>query len=41
MFGFPLTTSLAGAIFDGRSGKLVATKPRYSLVSDVLMGAIL
>lgn len=40
-FGFILTTSVAGALFEGRPGKLVAINQSYSVVSYVLMGAIL
>ena len=39
--GFILTTVGAGAVFEGRSGKLVGINLSYSLVSYLLMGAIL
>lgn len=39
--GFILTTVGAGAVFEGRSGKLVGINLSYSLVSYLLMGTIL
>lgn len=39
--GFILTTTGAGAVFEGRSGKLVGINLGYTLVSYLLMGAIL
>ena len=40
-FGFLLTTGVSGAIFEGRSGKLVGINEGYAIVSYLLMGAIL
>jgi hypothetical protein len=40
-FGFLLTTGVSGAIFEGRSGKLVGINQGYAIVSYLLMGAIL
>jgi len=40
-FGFLMTTGISGAIFEGRSGKLVGINQGYAIVSYLLMGAIL
>ena len=40
-FGFLMTPAVSGAIFEGRSGKLVGINQAYQLVSYVIMGAIL
>ena len=40
-FGFLLTTGVSGAIFEGRSGKLVGINQGFAIVSYLLMGAIL
>ncbi len=40
-FGFIMTIVTSGAIFEGRSGKLVGINLGYSLVSYLVMGAIL
>jgi len=40
-FGFLLTTGVSGAIFEGRSGKLVGINQGFWILSYLLMGAIL
>lgn len=40
-FGFLMTTGVSGAIFEGRSGKLVGINQGYNLIAYTLMGAIL
>lgn len=40
-FGFLLTTGVSGAIFEGRSGKLVGINQGFAIISYLLMGAIL
>jgi hypothetical protein len=40
-FGFLLTTGVSGAIFEGRSSKLVGINLGFSIVAYLLMGAIL
>jgi hypothetical protein len=40
-FGFLMTTGVSGAIFEGRSGKLVGINQGFAIVSYLLMGAIL
>lgn len=40
-FGFLMTTGVSGAIFEGRSGKLVGINLGFSLVAYLLMGAVL
>jgi hypothetical protein len=40
-FGFLLTTGVSGAIFEGRSSKLVGINLGFSVVAYLLMGAIL
>ena len=40
-FGFLMTTGVSGAIFEGRSGKLLGINQGFALVSYLLMGAIL
>jgi hypothetical protein len=40
-FGFLMTTGVSGAIFEGRSGKLVAINQGFQFVSYLVMGAVL
>lgn len=40
-FGFLMTTTISGGIFEGRSGKLVGINVGFTLVSYLIMGAIL
>jgi len=40
-FGFLMTTGVSGAIFEGRSGKLLGINQGFAIVSYLLMGAIL
>lgn len=40
-FGFLLTTGVSGAIFEGRSSRLLGINLGFSIVSYLLMGAIL
>jgi uncharacterized protein DUF1761 len=40
-FGFLLTTTVAGAVFEGRPGKLVGINLGFTLVSYLIMGLIL
>lgn len=40
-FGFLMMTGVSGAIFEGRSGKLVGINLGFSLVAYLLMGAVL
>src|SRR5213596_3483633 len=40
-FGFLMTTGVSGAIFEGRSSKLLGINLGFSIVSYLLMGAIL
>ena len=40
-FGFPLTGMISGAIFEGRSGKLVGINLSHALVSFLAMGLVL
>jgi MFS family permease len=40
-FGFLLTTGVSGAIFEGRSGKLLGINQGFVIISYLLMGAIL
>ena len=40
-FGFLMTTTVSGAIFEGRSGKLLGINIGYSFIAYLLMGAII
>src|SRR6266566_2722477 len=40
-FGFLMTTGVSGAIFEGRSSKLLGINQGFAIVSYLLMGAIL
>jgi len=40
-FGFLMTTTVSGGIFEGRPGKLVGINVGYTLVSYLIMGLIL
>src|SRR5213083_1205199 len=40
-FGFLLTTGVSGAIFEGRSSKLLGINLGFAIVSYLMMGAIL